>query len=447
MLQSSQQPDEEFFQSFGEQVKLDAAGNVFIHLKNQEVIGLSPLSLSELLKVPILEAKDVMKEAVKIAVESDIQSASEMSNILMNIMDIIDQEKAEAEGKLPAFIEDSLLSIEDIGEILDVHNDFAEKVFRAYKHVINSEEDLEKFTDFFASYLHEHHMGQFPKEADRNYQEDDNTSFDSQKIDNILAQEAPQELRSEEELLKEQYTKEAKATLTELLSITKDDAQNILENPAHLQELLALDTQNQAEKIIRNALNGNQAPLLEALNSQSNNLLGQLSDHAIRDVLDPSMDLSQYQQTTPSSDAEILPRDTSPQNVSEIIDDPISPPPENAETISDDDAGTDEDLPETLEETLRLCFSLRQRITSKSLAEIFDIWGTDISMALGRFIIEEGKYGGEGENTKRIVSEEQLERMISDIAAAGDLKTFIRKYLKMVNDQVQSMYYGSTGAS
>ena len=89
MLQSSQQPDEEFFQSFGEQVKLDAAGNVFIHLKNQEVIGLSPLSLSELLKVPILEAKDVMKEAVKIAVESDIQSASEMSNILMNIMDII----------------------------------------------------------------------------------------------------------------------------------------------------------------------------------------------------------------------------------------------------------------------------------------------------------------------------------------------------------------------
>jgi hypothetical protein len=102
-------------------------------------------------------------------------------------------------------------------------------------------------------------------------------------------------------------------------------------------------------------------------------------------------------------------------------------------------------LPDNLPDMLRYVLKLKERITAKSLSESFKIFGVDISQALARFIIEEGRYGGEAPNNNRITQMSMVEKLIDDIEKESDLKSFVKIYLTKVNDDLKSMIAGGGG--
>ncbi|MEM6602437.1 MAG: hypothetical protein AAF621_00145 [Pseudomonadota bacterium] len=404
--------------ALSDKVTVDEMGHVVLRLGGEEVIGLSVDSLCHLLKINPDEAFIVMREAIKIAIESEIQSADQMSGILVHVMDMLDEAKVDGNPvtEIPIYQIHSILSIKDIAEILEVTIEFAGRIFHAYKRPIQSEEDLQGFIDFMSSYIETHHNGQIPGSAKIIHSSAEG-EMSQDYIDVILAQKPPEELMPEEERLALQYYREARAAICELLKVTENDADIILSDSHVLKEFFNLTDVSEADYILDRALSGDLEPLLLKLNNRMANLFEDISDNTIKDVLNPDLGDTAFQRSSASEHME-------------------------AAEIAKKQAEADVTTPDNLNDTLRLCFELRGRVTSKSLSDICDMWGVEISAALGRFVIEEGKYGGHGESSKRIIDIHQLERLIKDIENAGDLRNFIRKYLKLVNDQVQTMYYG-----
>ncbi len=254
----------------------------------------------------------------------------------------------------------------------------------------------------------------------------------------------------------------------ERLEITTEDVSYILEDPENFAVIAGIDNPQEAERILNDTLNGK---IDEALAYIERNRSADNEPEAT--TAPPQAQVSATEEVTLSEPVkqsaphtEIEPEEPKKKPLS--VKDPIpNVPPlteaeitkmqeekqesaKHAESDPQQEEFADQEEPETVKipmpdsvaESLRLCMKMRGRVTSKSLTEIFKNFGSDISTSLAKFIIEEGGYGGEGAEKKRIVSEEELNRMIDDIGT--DLRGFLRVYLQKVNEQVKNMLYGGS---
>lgn len=484
--------DDDYYKSLAPHIETDGEGGVFIRLKNSDFIGLSVEPLSKFLKLSLEKSALIMKEAIKVAVSSDIETAEQMTNILLTLVDILeDYEDVNTIESVDELLKDlsprgvySLLSPKDLSEILDVKMEFAVELFDAYQGVITNDDELERFLKFISDYLDKKYAGEIPLDARKKGIIQDSVLpfkekelFDEQKITEILAQEAPIELRPESQILadkRQKYFTDARNAVSELLDVSLEDANIIISSADNLQEFLHLDDIKDAQTILETALEGNLAPLLEAVQMRADSLLDtqntiqdvlapeeaseedstSLESQSVQDQISPSENTGTREGENTTSSKEIEKQAVAEakgetksiaqkeESVTEARKE-TSPPSSSSESSKQE--APKEELPKTLEDTLRLCMEVRTRVTAKSLVEILHMWGTDISQSLARFIIEEGKYGGtEEEDKKRIISTDSLERMIADIAKKGGIRPFIKVYLQMVNEQVNNMFYGGS---
>ena len=295
--------DDDYYKSLAPYIETDGEGGVFIRLKNSDFIGLSVEPLSKFLKLSLEKSALIMKEAIKVAVSSDIETAEQMTNILLTLVDILeDYEDVSTIESVDALLKDlsprgaySLLSPKDLSEILDVKMEFAVEVFEAYQGVITNDDELEKFLKFISEYLDKKYGGEIPLAARKNVIAQDPTLpfkekelFDEQKITEILAQEAPIELRPESQILadrRQKYFTDARNAISDVLDVSLEDANIIISSAETLQEFLHLDDIKDAQTILETALEGNLQPLLEAVQIRADSLLG--AQNTIHDVLAP----------------------------------------------------------------------------------------------------------------------------------------------------------------
>lgn len=435
--------DKEFYHQLSPDIKLDLSGTVFLRLENGETIGLSAYSVADLLNISLNETKNVMREAVRIAISTKIQDAIELSNILIGIIDLVEDgelghHSSFPTASIPNYERQSLISLKDIAQSLQITTEFAKELFHEYKRPISDEADLKNFMEFVASYLVNNHGGAMPQDVRKIHVKKSKPTqpveFTPERINKILAQEAPKELRAETEFDKEIHIYELKNILAKLLDISPEDAGIIVSSPENLQEFMYLSTIAEATDLLESAYKGNYKPLIDLVEERIISFLQESSQDASEQTSSPP--LTEEQENTLGKKISFT------DEPSDILD--------PSELIGDLAGGTIEvktpeitQLPESITGQLKLCFALRGRVTSKSMSDIFRNMGCEISQTLAKFIIENGKYGAEeGENTKRIITESQLNRLIKDIEESGGLKSFISFYLKRVNEQVHTMFYG-----
>ena len=436
--------EQEYLTSLGKNVTCDDTGTVFLHFANHDVLGLSPATLCSLLDVNITQAKEILKKSIEIAVISEIENTAQMSNIIMNVAEMIENQDAQYDANTPDYQRKSLLSLRDIAETLGITFDFAQKLFHEYKQPISDESDLSQFMEFVTHYLNQNHAGKIPDTVKHIHVQKSklkpSKDFTPEHINTILAQEAPKELRSDKEIFSEQAMQKARLIIGNLLDMQGDEAILILQSASNLQEFLRLNTLGEAEDIIEGIYNNNFDMLTNAIEARISGLYNNISDTEIHDVLGDN--------STEASVADTEQSDISADDVIDgiVLHDDLSDDTESetAETLAETPTAEPlPDLPETLAGKLSLCFSLRGRVTGKSLAEIFNFHGLTISNDMASFIIEEGEYGGVTDSDKsKITDIAQLNRMIEDIQNAPSLKDFTKKYMKLINDQVQNMFYG-----
>jgi hypothetical protein len=329
---------------------------------------------------------------------------------------------------------------------LGITFDFAQKLFHEYKQPISDESDLSQFMEFVTHYLNQNHAGKIPDTVKHIHVQKSklkpSKDFTPEHINTILAQEAPKELRSDKEIFSEQAMQKARLIIGNLLDMQNDEAILILQSAGNLQEFLRLNTLGEAEDIIEGIYNNNFDMLTNAIEARISGLYSSISDSEIHDVLSENGGESSIISDTDPSD---ISTDDAIDGI--VLHDDLSDDTESetAETQTETPTAAEPlpDLPETLAGKLSLCFSLRGRVTGKSLAEIFNFHGLTISNDMASFIIEEGEYGGVTDSDKsKITDIAQLNRMIEDIQNAPSLKDFTKKYMKLINDQVQNMFYG-----
>lgn len=382
MDQQKLQEDIAYYQSLSDKLRVDDKGVVYLTLENSEIVGLSPELLMSLLKISEEDARLVMRQAVEHALSNLVYSGDQMSSLLVDIL-----QDMEYERNAPEYEKNSLLTVDDIAHLGNLSYALVHGIFHQYQKAIRSEKDLDQFLDFVNHIIQKEFKGDLSKAIAHYDHRQDN-------FDRLLSQTAPEELMpiSEQKML--QYYREAQDILCKSLSISQQDADILLGDAQILKEFLHCDDVSKVQNIINKALRGDASFLITAL--------GNRAPQGVKESKKPIKNL-----------------------LEETIENKPQP------------------LPETLEDTLRLAFKMRSRITAKSLCNIFRIKGHSISLALGRLIIDEGKYGTIVESKKYITTADGVERLIQDIQQAGGLEKFIEIYLNIVNDKVTEHFYPS----
>ncbi len=452
-------------------VSRDKDGGILILCSDKQYAGMYPNSLAVMLKCSLEKSRFIIDILEKIAANINLSNFVTINTIIQNLSHIIPDPPEPNSHMIylknpNIFKIKSLISVHDIADILNITDMFAQELMDAFNKAINDEETLEDFLFYANNYMQ--HAD--PQEISKKFKKPNDTKelFDSKKIKEILGQKAPPELHAQNLSklmpLKNPETPEKIITknlqpkhlynpsviqdnnetiydaynfknsphfiptchvIHELLNIDYQDVVLLLSSPQALANFLEINDTKTAKIALDNAAQGNKQSLLEIIEEKINEFINGIDTQA-------EAEAEAEAQAEAQAEAEA-------QAQAQAQAEAQTPEEQNNEDAHN---YAHIELPENLPDTLRLAYKLKNRITAKSLAESFRIFGVEISQSLARFIIEEGGYGGTPPNGHRIVTTRMLENLIHDIEKAGTLNEFVKIYLAKVNNDLKSMLIG-----
>jgi hypothetical protein len=467
-------------------------GGLFVLCSDGQYSGMYPASLADILKCSMRKSSFIIDIFADIAQDLVIDNQDMITDYIFSLSEIIPDppdvdNKDEYIKNISHFSNAPLLTIADVAEILDITFEFAKEIYESFYQTLDTEEALQEFLRFVDNYIDEYHNGVIPeayknKPLVKSYQ---NAYFDNKRIQEILGQQAPDELRADSilqliddvaisnnnPLIEVSENQNTTANTTANTTVTPQvlegniiyNAENFVDSPHFesscqvIQEVLDISFEESAflvssadalarfleiadiettTLILNQAAIGNIKPLLETVEAKIDDLLQDIQTKNLESL-----------QITPAPQIEEVPlvalpkalpvtqiQDIEPQEPQEIQNSP------NNQAVSEEN--TVGALPDNLPDMLRLAFELKERITAKSLVESFKLFGTEISQSLGRFIIEEGGYGGQPPNSHRIMEQRMVEKLVQDIEKHDNLKAFVKVYLTKVNNDLKSLMAG-----
>lgn len=181
-------------------------GGLFILCDDDQYAGMYPASLSEILECSMSKAEFVIKLLEDLIITLDLHTLPDITNTVFRLSHIVsdppereDVQYYRNQLKKSQTHPESLISIDDIADILGVTDEFAIKLYKLFNKPIIDEETLEKFLLFIDKYLVKNHNDTIPEEFKRKTPPrptlSNNSPFDSKRIQEILKQEAPPELK------------------------------------------------------------------------------------------------------------------------------------------------------------------------------------------------------------------------------------------------------------
>jgi hypothetical protein len=398
------------------------------------------------------------------------------------------------------FLAEPLISIDDVAEILEITREFAEKIYKSFPTFLNTEEALDEFIVYIDKYLKTHYKNGIPEHYKKTQSvaiAEKPISSDNPNQNNPNITDSPHFAFACETVgalldipLKDAHlllaSPQALATFLELDDI--DDVRMVLDEIAqgNIQPLLMV-IQTKIDDLIANIQNNTPVQNAPVQNTPVQNTPVQnipvqnipvqnipvqnipvqnipvqntpVQNTPVQNIPVQNIPVQNTPvQNTPVQNAPV--QNTPVQNMSaktesENADIPLAELPKARPVASIVDIApiekpespqattapqnTAASLPDNLPDMLRYVFKLKQRITSKSLSECFKLLGIEISQDLGRFIIEEGGYGGTEPDNGRIIAGDMLEKFINDIETSGGIKQFLTLYLTRVNDNLKSL--------
>jgi|GEM_PF-6009610 len=476
-------------------------GGLYILCADDGYVGMYSGGISDMLECSLVKANFILEILEKISVKHKVNNKNTITHIIFNLSDkIADPPKSK---DINQYLSDKtitqpigIITINDISEILNITEIFAHELLDNFNKKIYNQNMLNDFLVSVNIYLKRFYQGKIPEHHKK--QLSNKNQFTSEKLEEILRQEAPKELaktvpsldnkpsivskkefpsiealishkenkkpdtpiKNNVEEEKEAQTNE-KTTFDDVklktytvdtftqspffkstsemfqkfLEINEEEAEFILTTPPALADFFNLKTINAAKEIITEAANGNVEPLLQGLNQSIEGVLKDIADNTMRRMLE--------------GHNSIMPRISHPDKSTDN-NAPSVGNNEEAKSLNQPKSKKDalentkqniaqEDDPQTLSETLLYVFKHNERITAKSLLEVFKTFNSNISKDLARYIIEEGKYGGAPPNDHRIMDKKMVDKLVFDIEASGTLKTFVKKYLEKINNDLKSM--------
>lgn len=479
-------------------------GGLYILCHDDNYAGMYPGSLSEILECSLPKANFIIETLEKLSDNLNLKDIDTITDTVFNISKMISDPPSEQDIKElmgdPKLIQPkTLISIEDISEILSVTHGFAQKLYDGFNKPIHNDSTLEAFLSYVDQYLVKNHNDMIPQdftktnhaplpEAPEISTLNQTSAFDAKKLDEILNQKAPTELNVSVEIDKKKhqpnntpnkqpiatpqeseivskpskteeqeqqkthtqhsannfekspYFASTSSIIQEFLEIDKEDAELILTSPEALNDFLDLKDTNMAKDILDKAANGDMEALLETMDTRIEGLLRDIADNTMRNILEgntsnPTQSIN-VQKNTPQK-----PLISGKFNTASQSED--TPQPSQSPQSPQSSPNQDKDkIPDTLPDILNFVFEKNNRITAKSLLTSFEMFGVVVSQDLARYIIEEGGYGGNPPNDHRIMDKKMIDKMVTDINKAGDLKAFIKIYLQKINNDLKSMLGG-----